>query len=207
MFLAARQPKRFLWPLTLLAVVLSLSGCAHRPPAAVEVISSWSAQRALLLAQQQFQFTGRLAVASSDDGFSGGIDWQQRAAVSSLRLRGPLGTTAVQVEFDGQTLDLRLSDGSDLRGGAATEALSQALGFDAPLSSLSFWLRGCDDPASPAETTFDAQNRLASLGQRGWQISYDSYQRQGVLWLPRQLTLRRESVRVRLLIQTWTVSG
>jgi len=190
----------------LLAATLWLAGCAHRP-VSQPVVASWPVQRAALLAQGQFQFSGRLAVASGNDGFSGGIDWSQQAATSSLQLRGPLGVASVQVQFDGQNLDLRLSDGSELRGAAAQDALAQALGFDAPLASLAYWLRGCDDPASRADTTLDEQNRLASLAQQGWQISYESYQRQGSLWLPLQMTLRREPVRLRLRIQTWTLAG
>lgn len=207
----ARPSSRRLRVAGLLAATLWLAACAHRPvsPSAATAApaASWPAQRAALLAQVQFQFNGRLAVASGNDGFSGGIDWQQQSGQSSLQLRGPLGVAAVQVQFDGQSLDLRLSDGSELRGSAAREALARELGFEAPLTSLAYWLRGCDDPASQSDTTLDEQNRLASLVQRGWQISYESYQRQGALWLPQRVTLRREPVRLRLLIQSWTLTG
>jgi outer membrane lipoprotein LolB len=169
--------------------------------------AGWPQQRAALLAQTQFQFSGRLAVATGDQGFSGGIDWLEQAAQSTLQLRGPLGLASVQAQFDHQTLSLRLGDGTELRGPFAREALSQALGFDPPLASLAYWLRGCDDPATSADTALDEQNRLASLVQQGWQVSYESYQRHGELWLPQRLTLRRDAVRLRLLIQNWTLPG
>jgi outer membrane lipoprotein LolB len=192
---------------SLLAATLWLGACAHQPAPPAAPLASWPVQRAVLLAQTQFQFSGRLAVASGADGFSGGIDWRQQAAQSSLQLRGPLGGVYAQIQFDGQTLDLRLSDGSELRGPAAQAALTHSLGFDVPLASLAYWLRGCDDPASHADTTLDEMNRLAGLAQQGWQISYEGYQRQGALWLPRQVTLRRDPVRLRLLIQSWTLPG
>lgn len=203
----ARPSSRRLRVAGLLGATLWLAACAHRPVPPAPPVASWPLQRAALLAQAQFQFNGRLAVASGNEGFSGGIDWRQQAQHSSLQLRGPLGVASVQVQFDGQALELRLSDGSELRGAAAREALAQELGFDAPLSSLAYWLRGCDDPASQADTTLDEQNRLASLVQHGWQISYESYQRQGALWLPQRVTLRHEPVRLRLLIQNWILSG
>lgn len=187
--------------------MLSLAACVHRPVAPTAPTASWAEQRSALLAQAQFRFTGRIAVASGSEGFSGGLDWQQNAAHSTLQLRGPLGAASVQAEFDERDLSLRLSDGRELNGTFARTALAGALGFDVPLASLAYWLRGCDDPQFTATTSLDEQNRLATLTQQGWQISYEAYQRHGALWLPQRLTLRRDSVRLRVLIQAWTVPG
>ena len=191
----------------ILAATLWLGACAHRPVPPAAPSAGWPIQRAALLARTQFQFSGRLAVSTGNEGFSGGIDWLQQAAQSILQLRGPLGIASVQAEFDGQSISLRLGDGTELRGPTAREALSQALGFDPPLASLSYWLRGCDDPSTAADTVLDDQNRLASLAQQGWQVSYESYQRHGEVWLPQRLTLRRDAVRLRVLIQNWTLPG
>ena len=189
-----------------MVALLWLAACAHQPPPAAPA-GSWTEQRTTLLAQSQFRFNGRIAVASGNEGFSGGIDWQQQADHSTLQLRGPLGAASVQAEFDERDVSLRLNDGGELRGARARDALAQALGFDAPLASLAFWLRGCDDPRFAAETSLDEDNRLATLSQQGWQISYENYQRHGALWLPQRLTVRRDAVRIRVLIQAWTLRG
>jgi outer membrane lipoprotein LolB len=192
----------------LLAVaVLLLAACAHVPRSPAVPTASWSDQRAALLARQQYQFSGRLAVAANGEGFSGGIDWQQRDSESAVRLRGPLGVGALQLRYDGRALSVQTADGQSVGGAVAAALLHDSLGFDAPLASLAYWLRGCDDPASVAETTLDDQQRLATLKQQGWELRYDVYERHGVLWLPQRITLQRDAVRLKLLIQSWTLPG
>lgn len=195
---------RALAPSFLLAL---LAACAHVPPPPAAPVATWTEQRTALLARQQFQFSGRLAVAANGEGFSGGIDWQQRERESAVRLRGPLGVGALQLRYDGAALVVQTADGQSIGGAQAETLLHDSLGFDAPLASLAYWLRGCDDPSTSAETTLDDQQRLATLKQQGWQLSYDSYERHGALWLPQRITLRRDAVRLKLLIQTWTVPG
>lgn len=198
---------RAAWSALAVAHVLLLAGCAHVPRPPAGPVASWSEQRAALLAYRRFQFSGRLAVAANGEGFSGGIDWRQQADESAVRLRGPLGVGALQLRYDGQALTVQTADGQSLGGAPAEERLRESLGFDAPLASLAYWLRGCDDPANAAETTLDDQQRLATLKQRGWELRYDSYERHGALWLPQRITLQRESVRLKLLIQSWTLRG
>jgi len=206
----ASRPQRgpYAGRLALTALLLTLlTACAHVPPSPPAPVGNWSAQRERLLAQRQFQFSGRLAVAANGEGFSGGIDWQQRDGDSTMRLRGPLGGVALQLNYDGHALQVQRSDGTALAGEQAAAVLREALGFDAPLASLAYWLRGCDDPASAADTTLDEQQRLAALRQQGWELRYDAYERHGALWLPQRITLQREAVRLKLLIQSWTLPG
>jgi outer membrane biogenesis lipoprotein LolB len=60
------------------------------------------------------------------------------------------------------------------------------------------------DPAEPATEALDrAQQRLSALTQSGWLIDYLSYSAASGEALPAQLTLRRDSVRVRLLVVDW----
>ena len=105
------------------------------------------------------------------------------------------------------TAMVQTADGQSVGGAMAETLLHDSLGFDAPLASLAYWLRGCDDPSSAADTTLDDQQRLATLKQQGWQVSYDGYERHGALWLPQRITLQRDAVRLKLLIQTWTLTG
>lgn len=198
---------RALRALALLSTLVLLAACAHLPPPATAPVATWNELRTALLARQHYQFTGRLAVAANGEGFSGGIDWQQHAAESAVRLRGPLGVGALQLRYDGRALMVQTADGQSVGGAMAETLLHDSLGFDAPLASLAYWLRGCDDPSSAADTTLDDQQRLATLKQQGWQVSYDGYERHGALWLPQRITLQRDAVRLKLLIQTWTLTG
>lgn len=188
---------RALWWLPLL-----LSACQTRPVADDQ---SWPERRAALQALQQYSFSGRLAVASGNEGFSAGLQWRQQQQRSSLSLQAPLGFSAALIDYDGTALRITGSDGKMIEGRQADDRLQDALGFAPPLSSLRYWLLGSSDPAdsSAADETLDDRQRLLRLNQHGWLIEYDEYQRVGNWWLPRRLTLHRDQVRVRLAINRW----
>ena len=87
---------------------------------------------------------------------------------------------------------------------AAHAELAARLGFDVPIASLRYWVLGVPDPAQPAEETLDeAQQRLATLVQDGWHIDYTDYTSAAGASLPARITLQREAVRVRLLVEDW----
>jgi outer membrane lipoprotein LolB len=62
---------------------------------------------------------------------------------------------------------------------------------------------GVPDPATPAQESLDAEQRLASLTQDGWQVTYGAYVAAGAETLPARLTLERDTVRLRLLVEDW----
>jgi outer membrane lipoprotein LolB len=87
---------------------------------------------------------------------------------------------------------------------AAHAELASRLGFDPPLSALRYWVLGVPDPAQPASESLDAaQQRLSALTQEGWHVEYQSYGSAGGETLPARMTLRRDQVRVRLLVDDW----
>jgi outer membrane biogenesis lipoprotein LolB len=60
------------------------------------------------------------------------------------------------------------------------------------------------DPAQPATEELDQrQQRLQGLTQAGWHIDYTRYVAVGAESLPTRLTLQRDAVRVRLLVDDW----
>ncbi len=87
---------------------------------------------------------------------------------------------------------------------AAHADLATRLGFDPPLSSLRYWILGVPDPTQPATEELDQrQQRLQGLTQAGWHIDYTLYVAVGGESLPARLTLQRDTVRVRLLVDDW----
>ena len=49
----------------------------------------------------------------------------------------------------------------------------------------------------------EAQQRLESLEQDGWRITYSTYTAVHGEWLPARLSMQRDAVRVRLLVDEW----
>jgi outer membrane lipoprotein LolB len=185
-----------------LALALTLAGCQTVPvPAAPSV--AWSVRRPALQTLSRFDLNGRVAVAVGKQGFNAGLRWSQSGAVTHLALTGPLGAGGVEVTADGARLSVVTSRGQHVGDAAARSELEDKLGFEPPLASLRYWVLGVPDPGAPASVQLDAQQRLSQLTQDGWRIDYGAYMPVGAEWLPRLMTLRREGVRVRMVVDGW----
>jgi outer membrane lipoprotein LolB len=134
------------------------------------------------------------------------LRWVQTGTRAQVSLEGPLGAGAVQITSDGDSLSILNSHGDHLDSDAARADLQARLGFDPPLGSLRYWILGVPDPATPAKETVDPQQqRLQSLRQDGWQVDYSSYMPNGSRWLPSRLTVQRQGVRVRVVVDGWNL--
>jgi outer membrane lipoprotein LolB len=186
----------------MLAALAALAACRSVPPRAAP--TSWEVRRPQLQALAHFELRGRVAVAAAGEGFNASLRWIQQGTRAQLTLEGPLGVGGAQVIAAGDELTLVTPHGEQLDNAAAHAELAARLGFDPPLSSLRYWVLGVPDPAQPSTEALDPdQQRLAALTQSGWHIDYVSYGVAEGGSLPARLTLQRDAVRVRLLVDDW----
>jgi outer membrane lipoprotein LolB len=182
----------------------ALAGCRTLPPAAPATTAPWPERRPQLQSLAHFQLKGRVALSASGSGFNANLRWSQEQARSQIALEGPLGVGGMQIIANGTDLDVVMPHGERISNQAARAELTARLGFDVPIERLRYWVLGVPDPAQPAEEAVDASGqRLTSLVQDGWHIDYDEYTSASGQTLPARLTLQREAVRVRLLVEDW----
>jgi len=183
--------------------LVALAGCRTAPPV-LPAGPAWEVRKPQLQARSHFTLKGRVAVAAGADGFNANLNWTQDGERSQLTLEGPLGVGGAQITASGAQLSVVTSRGQRLDSDAARAELTTRLGFDPPLSSLRYWVLGVPDPTQPASESLDPlQQRLSSLTQSGWHIDYQAYAPSGGESLPARLTLQRDAVRVRLLVDEW----
>jgi outer membrane lipoprotein LolB len=186
---------RFLLACLALAVA---AGCATRPPQAPLPPSNADLR--------DFALEGRVAVKLAQKGYSASLRWRHSPGADALRLLSPVGTTIATLDATpaGVTLvdaDRRVHRSRDI------EALTrEVLGWDLPLDGLKHWVLGRADPsASVDDEARDARGRLSRLRQSGWQITYPAYAEDGAL--PSRLTLAREGLNLRLVVDRWEFPG
>lgn len=178
--------------------VLVLAGCAApvvRPPlpASTEGI-------------EEFALDGRIAVKLDTRGYSANLKWRHQAQSDALRLLSPLGTTIAQVEADADGATLVGSDKKVYRSQNVEALTREVLGWDLPLKGLQHWVLGRPDPELPvAEAQRDARDRWTQFTQNGWEVAYQAFTEDGPL--PQRMTLAREGLRLRLLVDRWEIGG
>ena len=193
--------RKLLWAV----IAVMLASCRTIPTVheSVPAGPAWEVRRPQLQALDRFELKGRVAVATGSEGFNARLRWTQNGKQTRMSLDGPLGAGGVQVTSDGSNLSIVTSRGERLDSDAARSELASRLGFEPPLESLRYWILGVPEPGHSAQETVDAQQRLAALEQDGWQIQYTNYMSVGGEWLPSKLTLERQGVRVRVVVDGW----
>ena len=178
--------------LTALLAALLLGGCAAlgpTPPAGSDA---------------PFDIIGRVAVNFDGRAFSSNLRWRHAGAREEVWLSTPLGQTLAYIQSDAGETTLTTADQQVYRA-ASVEALTRrALGWDLPLSRLTWWVRGEAVPGGgAADIQRGERSRATQLDQDGWRITYENYPPDQHGGLPRLLNLKSSTQEIRLVIDGW----
>lgn len=175
-------------------IVLLLAGCATAPPQSVV--------RPSHAGQASFALDGRIAVKYDGERSSAGMHWQHDADSDDILMLAPLGLTVAHLRRDAHGATLEAS-GKHYAAQDSGELMQQVLGWRLPLSGLPYWVLGVPMPEVISSMERDARGQVSLLRQDGWNIRYTAYAAPGVDSLPLRMTLQREGLEIRLLIDEW----
>ncbi|WP_406565643.1 lipoprotein insertase outer membrane protein LolB [Marinobacter fonticola] len=198
-------------------VTLTLAACASVPQDPLpEGLTSqppadWG-ERAEALAQlTHWELQGKLAVRQPDDSGSAVINqWRQMDEQYHLLLSSAfLGMGRTELQGMPGYLTLTLPDGETYRSSDPQALIKAATGWQFPLDSLTWWIRGLPAPEGNFELLFDDSGALAAIRQQGWDIRIDRREPfiEGYPALPARLTALKGERRIRMVITRWQEVG
>ncbi|GGE67785.1 outer-membrane lipoprotein LolB [Streptosporangium jomthongense] len=177
------------------------AGMTDQPPA------DWQERSARLRQFDHWQLSGKLAVRQPSDSGTAIINhWIQEGEAYDLALSSSfLGMGSTTLKGVPGFIELRLSNGEIYRSGDPDALMEAATGWQLPLESLTWWIRGLPAPAGDFRLLFDDQGELAMIRQEGWEIRYDRWhQLQGPTpALPARITALKDKKRVRVVVSNW----
>jgi len=155
-----------------------------------------------------FLLEGRFNLKVQKEAFPGRVRWQHGAQTDDLWFYSPLGATVAHLRQDASGALLVTSNGEAYRAEDLNRLAYEVLGWDLPLAGLPFWVRGLAWPAGgPAQTQADTSGQLERLSQAGWNVSYLDWSPASVAGLPSKLDVQGERMRMRLVVERWTVDA
>ncbi|MBQ0834363.1 lipoprotein insertase outer membrane protein LolB [Marinobacter sp.] len=176
-------------------------GLTDQPPA------DWQNRSAKLGKFDHWQLLGKLAVRQPSDSGTAIINhWIQEGEAYNLALSSSfLGMGSTTLKGMPGFIELRLSNGETYRSGDPEALIKAATGWQLPLQSLTWWIRGLPAPDGDFRLLFDDKGELAMIRQAGWEIRYDRWhQPQGdTPALPARVTALKEKKRVRVVVSSW----
>jgi len=187
----------------LLIAWLALNGCTTLRTAGTD----WDARSAVLLQQDHWSLSGRIAVTTVDgEGGQATLNWRQTGEASLLQLAGPFGAGRVELAVAPDAVTLRTAEGETVSyagPGAAERFMDEQFGWSFPVRSARFWMRGLLDPAAPGERLFAESGELTGLRQHGWDVSLTRFASVDDRLLPVRVTLENPQIRLKAAISNW----
>ncbi len=200
-----------------LTLALVLSACASVPMAPLpdglteQPPADWAQRQSALMQFQYWRLTGKLAVHQPSDSGTAVINhWSQAADRYQLSLSSAfLGLGHTELSGMPGYIELTLSSGETYRSTDPQSLISKATGWELPIESLVWWIRGLPEPGSDYRLLFDDAGQLAAIRQQGWEIRYNRWQSfvQDMPALPALITARKDKKRVKLAVTSWQPLG
>lgn len=176
-------------------------GLTEQPPA------DWSTTSAQRDQFRHWELTGKLAVRQPSDSGTAVINyWKQDQEAYELALSSSfLGMGRTTLEGVPGFIELTLADGERYQSGDPEALVNAATGWQLPIDSLAWWIRGLPGPEGDFRLFFDDQDRLAVIRQLGWEIRYDRWEAfiDDYPSLPARITAVKGEKRVRVVVTSW----
>lgn len=175
-----------------LLVAALLTGCAgFKPqPDATDLNENWA-------------FSGKMAVRDSEEASSFNVHWQQEAQAFDIELSGPLGQGAVVIE--GRPGEVVLTRGDErVRADSLRQLAYEVTNLNLPLDYLQYWVRARPAPNTEASVLREpTSGQVELIEQSGWTVTFPAYYGEGETALPRRIDFQRNDSSGRLVIRNW----
>lgn len=191
------------------AILLVLAGCETLAPRVdgPADLQAWETRQEWLRDIDNWRLEGRVAIAMGEAGWNANLGWTQDGERLEVDFSGPLGVGSARVAGTPERLEVHTADGEHFITDNPETDLYWELGWTAPLDRMRYWVLGLPGPGDKPVLEIDGAGRLAQLSQGRWTVDYIDYLvTDAGRVLPRKIEMRREGVRIRLVIGEWQLA-
>lgn len=186
---------------------LFITSCATitPPPAAHNEKLTWHERAQTLSSITHWNIQALLAVRANktQESWSANLQWQQNKQFYTLNIFGPLGASAVELQGRPGKVQLTTADGKTFTARTPEGLLAQQVGWNIPISSLYYWIRGIPVPGIPAQLQFDDYHHLTQLTQQGWHVQFIRYSAMNHVDLPSKIYFDNPQLNAKIVIHDW----
>jgi outer membrane lipoprotein LolB len=145
---------------------------------------------------------GKMSLNSDQGRAKLQIHWQQQGDEFDIHLLGPLGQAAAHVYGSGDSIQVDMAGQSREYGAGEIAVIEDSVGWEVPVSEMSYWVRGLPVPELVHQISYDDQGLPEWLLQSGWRVDYQKYKQQA----PVRTVFSRDSVRILLVVKEWRLN-
>ncbi|MDP1929926.1 MAG: lipoprotein insertase outer membrane protein LolB [Gammaproteobacteria bacterium] len=192
-------------PFLILVLPLTLAACVGPARMDAPVNDDWRERSEVLEALTLWEFTGRIGVRDDRESHSSRIRWRQRGEEYTINLWGTLNAGATEISGVPGHVVLLQEGETPLTADSPEQLVYEQLGYELPVSQLSYWIKGIPAPGESSAPAFNAENHLVSLEQSGWQVQYLGYTNYETESLPTRIRMEKAPLRLDFVRLDWTL--
>jgi outer membrane lipoprotein LolB len=206
----------FTWWFPVLCLPIFFGGCAALAPEnnVARTIVTQPVPGMADAKAADFGLTGRVSVKGGKESFSGGVQWHHRERGDEILLLSPLGQTLAQIQRTPEGVYLTTSERESYYAADVENLTEQVLGWRLPLTGLQYWVQSMSSPATVSAVDMNIDGQVMAIRQDGWTIDYLAYSNRAPVEtsqtgtaLPRLLTLKRDGLQIKLVIDAWNAGN
>jgi len=189
-------------------VSVLLTACSTTTPYQAPTSSPqqlWQQHQLQLQQIQSWQLQGQIAFISPDSRHSATLNWQQYANDFKINLTGPFGIHVLTIKRSDNMSTLILDDDRQYQGLNTQTLIDQLSPMPIPVNELRAWIIG--DPLTD-NVQLDNYGRVTQANHPlGWRISYTKYQLIDNIWLPKNIAIKKDDMRIKITTRNWNLNA
>lgn len=163
----------------------------------------WQQHQVQLQAIRAWQLQGQIAFISADERHSATLNWQQFTPDFKINLTGPFGIHILTIKRSDNISTLILDDAHQYQGPDTQILINQLSPIPIPVRELRAWIIG--DPLTD-DVQLDNYGRVTQANHPlGWHISYTDYQLIDNIWLPKNIVIKKNDMRIKITTRNWNL--
>ncbi|MFV1982187.1 MAG: lipoprotein insertase outer membrane protein LolB [Thiohalomonadales bacterium] len=190
-------------------IIIQLAACTTvvAPDAVDDPDLEWFLRQSQLNKINFWDIKGRLAVINEPEVWHLSVSWKQQQQKYKIHLSGPFGAGAVLLTGDQNGVVIKSGD-EITYARDAEQLLYQSTGIQIPIQNLFYWVRGLPNPkVHISNQKIDAYGRLKELSQNDWIVRFKRYKKNNNIDLPSKVFIKKKSLDIRFVIESWSISG
>lgn len=202
--------KNFVFIIFLLTVLSACTSIKDVPIDNNQLTQSIEYRNEQLLKLNTWTIAGKIAFINSKERQSATLHWQkdQNTHSESLNLSTVFGINVLELKREKSNFSLEV-DGETYQTQDLDNLIYQLTGLNLPTRAMSHWLKGIaylpSDHIQYHDTTQLPTMLTSNYNNRSWQINYSKYHHIGPFQLAKQLTIRQDDLRIKIVIHSWQI--
>jgi len=165
----------------------------------------WQQHQVQLQSIRAWQVQGQIAVISPDSRNSATLNWQQFVNDFKINLTGPFGIHILTIKRNDNISTLILDDDQQYQGHNTQALINQLSPIPIPVNELRAWIIG--EPLTD-DVKLDGYGRVTQANHPlGWHISYTHYQLIDNIWLPKNIVIKKDDMRIKITTRNWNLNA